>query len=172
MTAELKEYKIEPPAPKPEPASDQPYDSAADTQKHIDEVFFAIEEIQSKLQYRSEVHDQSKFKSPEKEAFDVLTPRLRGLTYGSEEYRASLREMQPAIDHHYAKNDHHPEHFADGINDMDLIQIVEMFCDWRAATLRHADGSLEKSIVHNRERFGISEQLAQILENTRRNLGW
>ena len=36
----------------------------------------------------------------------AITPRLRGLTYGSEEYRASLREMKPAIDHHLRTTSH------------------------------------------------------------------
>lgn len=154
------------------PPSTEPYDSTADTEAHILEVFFAIEKVRSALQRRSEIHDQSKLVSPEKEAYDIITPRLRGLTYGSGEYRASLREMKPAIDHHYAHNSHHPEHTPDGIAGMDLIDLVEMFCDWYAGTKRHADGSLEKSIPHNQERFGISPQLTQILENTRRNLGW
>lgn len=54
-----------------------------------------------------------------------------------------------------------------GIAGMTLIDLVEMFCDWAAAVQRHADGDLARSIEINRERFGISDQLAQILENTR-----
>jgi len=40
-----------------------------------------------------------------------MTPKLAGSTYGSEEYKAFLGQMKPALDHHYAVNDHHPEHF-------------------------------------------------------------
>lgn len=80
--------------------------------------------------------------------------------------------MKPALDHHYANNAHHPEHFPNGVNGMTLLDIVEMFCDWKAATERHADGSLARSIQINRERFGISDQLAEIMENTRREMNW
>jgi hypothetical protein len=52
------------------------------------------------------------------------------------------------------------------ISDMTLVDIVEMFCDWFASSQRHADGNILKSITHNKERFGINEQLSTILENT------
>jgi hypothetical protein len=104
--------------------------------------------------------------SPEKEAFDELTPKLADLTYGSEEYRATLREMKPAIDHHYAHNSHHPEHYPNGIAGMNLLDIVEMFCDWKAASLRHTNGDFRRSLEINRTRFNVSDQLASIFENS------
>jgi hypothetical protein len=47
-----------------------------------------------------------------------------------------------------------------------------MLADWRAATERHADGSLVKSLRIQKERFGISDQLDQILWNTARHFRW
>ena len=47
------------------------------------------------------------------------------------------------------------------------LDVVEMFCDWKAATERHADGNLERSIEINRERFKMSDQLVAIFQNTR-----
>ena len=41
-----------------------------------------------------------------------------------------------------------------------------MICDWKAATLRHNDGNLLKSIETNARRFGYDEQLKQIFINT------
>jgi hypothetical protein len=41
-----------------------------------------------------------------------------------------------------------------------------MFFDWKAATERHADGDIFKSILINEKRFGISEQLVRIMQNT------
>ena len=41
-----------------------------------------------------------------------------------------------------------------------------MFCDWYAATMRHADGDIMKSIDINEERYGINPQLSQIFRNT------
>jgi hypothetical protein len=104
------------------------------------------------------------------ELFADLTPQLATMTYGSEEYQASLDALKPALDHHYASNRHHPEHFNNGVNDMTLVDIIEMFCDWKASTLRQNDGNLLKSIETNAERFNIEGQLKQILLNTARML--
>ncbi|GAA2159282.1 hypothetical protein [Glycomyces lechevalierae] len=49
---------------------------------------------------------------------------------------------------------------------------IEMLADWKAATERHADGDLARSLEIQKDRFGISDQLAQILENTAREMGW
>jgi hypothetical protein len=142
------------------------YDSTNDTQEHITQVRKRLHAIIAGLHDRADLHDLSKLSSPEKEAYDALTPRLAGLTYGSEEYRATLREMKPAIQHHYANNSHHPEHYEGGIDGMDLLDLVEMFCDWKAASLRHKDGDFVASLYINKERFGISDQLMHIFENS------
>ncbi len=49
---------------------------------------------------------------------------------------------------------------------MTLMDLVEMFCDWWAATKRHDDGCIRRSIQINRKRFNIDEQLVKIFENT------
>lgn len=46
------------------------------------------------------------------------------------------------------------------------MDLVEMICDWKAASERHNDGNIRKSIEHNAERFGMSPQLTRIFENT------
>lgn len=142
------------------------YDSRQDTLDHISEVRARMDTAIDLLHARKVLHDKSKLESPEKEIFDAVTPRLRGLTYGSDEYKAQLAEMKVALDHHYANNSHHPEHYADGIRGMSLLDIVEMLCDWSAATTRHADGDLRKSIDINQKRFGYSDELRAILLNT------
>lgn len=150
----------------------EPYDSGRDTQDHIDIVRKYIFKCRDNLIRRSEVHDRSKLRSPEKPIFDVVTPKLKGLTYGSDEYRASLAEMGPALTHHYEHNSHHPEHYPDGINGMSLLDILEMLCDWKAATERHANGDYGKSLIINRERFLINSQTFQIIVNTAKELGF
>ena len=143
------------------------YDSTQDTLDHIAKVRQNLWEFTHELERRGQEHDASKLQSPEKEAFDEVTPKLRGLTYGSEEYKANIAKLGEALKHHYAVNSHHPEHYSNGIDGMTLLDVVEMFCDWKAATERHADGNLERSIEINRERFGMSDQLAAIFQNTR-----
>lgn len=155
----------------PTPTSEH-YDSAPDTLAHIAQVRELIETIVGQLRYRSAVHDASKLRDPEKTTFDIYTPKLRHSTYGSDEYKTFLAEMGSGLAHHYAENDHHPEHFPHGIADMDLIQITEMLCDWKAATLRHDDGSLARSIDQNAERFGYGIELHRLLWNTAQRLGW
>ena len=88
------------------------------------------------------------------------------MTYGTEEYKEALKDLDTALPHHYSKYPHHPEHFENGIDDMNLVDLLEMACDWLAATERHADGNIFDSINHNRKRFKMSKQLSRILWNT------
>ena len=141
-----------------------------ETQKHIEAVRKYIRFMIDKIDMRGVKHDASKLESPEVEVFAEYTPKLNSTTFASEEYYANLASMKPALDHHYAANRHHPEHFVNGINDMTLVDILEMFCDWKASTLRHNDGNLLKSIETNAERFHMDGQLKQILINTARML--
>lgn len=150
------------------------YDSTPDTQAHISKVYEAIRHVQFNLNRRALVHDESKLEEPEKSAFDQVTPKLKHLVYGSEEYRACLREMKPALDHHYQVNDHHPEHYGeDGVLGMSLMSIIEMLADWKAAGERHDPPTgLNQSIAYNSVRFKMPQYLTQILYNTTRELGW
>jgi hypothetical protein len=149
------------------------YDSRIDTLIHIQTVARYLHQVVEDLLARAEHHDASKLQTPEKEAFDIATPKLHGLTYGSEEYRAALREMKPAIEHHYSLNPHHPEFYGhDGIDGMSLVDLIEMLCDWKAATERHDDGDIKASLEHNEERFKIGGQLGMILRNTVDRFGW
>lgn len=55
---------------------------------------------------------------------------------------------------------------------MSLLDVIEMLCDWKAAGERHTDGSIERSLKVNRERFKISDQLHAILKNSAMEMGW
>lgn len=142
------------------------YDSTAETLKHIKMVNQFLIDFSVELLNRAKVHDDSKLESPEKELFDEMTPILEKVEYNSPEYKESLDKLKPALDHHYEVNSHHPQHYQNGINDMTLFDIVEMYCDWRAAVLRTKNGDMNKSIEINTERFNMSPQLAQIFKNT------
>jgi hypothetical protein len=137
-----------------------------DTFRHIERVRNLLTVCTIEILMRGAKHDQSKLVSPEVEYFTEYTPKLAACTYGSDEYKGYLQAIKPALDHHYANNRHHPEHHKDGVNDMNLIDILEMLCDWKAASERHNDGNIRKSIEINANRFGLSPQLTRILENT------
>jgi hypothetical protein len=195
----------------------------AETWKHIDLVMQLLAAAQIELMRRQFTHDRSKLLSPEVSTFTEYTPKLAGSTYGSTEYKQFLQEMKPALDHHYAKNRHHPEFHAKGysekvskmfaqieklermisdeeylstlvdsskidivntlqeqvkflkeqikistsrVSSMNLFDLLEMIIDWLAATKRHNDGDIQKSIEINGVRFDMSDQLVQIFYNT------
>ena len=137
-----------------------------DTFRHIERVRNLLNVMVMELLSRGEKHDQSKLETPEVELFTELTPKLADCTYGSPEYNEFKKQLGPALTHHYAKNRHHPEHWKRGIRDMNLIDLLEMFCDWKAASERHHDGNIRKSIAINGERFNMSPELIEIFENT------
>lgn len=148
------------------------YDSTADTLAHIREVNTRLIGVAKNILNRAEAHDFTKLIPPEKPLFDRMTPKLKGLEYGSEEYKESLRELQVALNHRYSTFDHHPEHYKDsaypfnGVGGMSLMALIEMLVDWKAASLRTADGSMFKSFKISIPRFQIKMPLAIALYNT------
>ena len=141
-------------------------DAKFKTMRHIETVRNYLNFCIRELLHRQESHDQSKLELFEVETFEKYTPLLRGCTYGSEEYKQFLKEMQPALENHYRNNRHHPEHFEGGITEMNLLDLLEMICDWQSSTMRHHDGDIYKSIEINQERFGYSNELKAIFRNT------
>lgn len=146
------------------------YDSTADTLKHVRRVQTLLAEFAAQLLARGAVHDDSKFSEAEKSHFDIATPKLKTLTFGTPEYAASLAELKPALDHHYAVNSHHPEHYPNGVDGMDLLDLVEMVLDWKAASERGATSALRLAPAF--DRFKISPQLQSIIRNTAERAGW
>ncbi len=123
--------------------------------------------VQYEILKRVITHDITKLQSPEVEMFAQMTHKLASLTYGSKEYTEQLEVMKTqALGHHYEHNRHHPEFFSNGVEGMNLFDILEMLIDWIAAVRRHDDGNIYDSIQHNIERFGLSSRLAIIMRNT------
>ena len=102
---------------------------------------------------RAWVHDLSKYSKEEAPYFAANLKALRATTYGTPAYGAALKKLRPALSHHYGANSHHPEHYAGECNDMSPLDLIEMICDWKAATRRHKDGSLANSFKVNEKRF-------------------
>lgn len=137
-----------------------------ETLKHIHEVRKNIFKLILSLNTRGEEHDKSKLESPESEIFAKYVDKLAETEYGSDEYKELLEKVKPAILHHYSKNRHHVEFHKNGIDDMDLVDLIEMLCDWLAATQRNRNGNIRKSIDINAEKYKISDQLKRIISNT------
>ena len=145
------------------------YNSEAETRKHIAQVGKYLLGVIQRLTFRIMFHDKSKLSKEEKPIFDKFTPKLKNATYGSKQYKKYLENMKPALNHHYAINRHHPEYFMkedryilnthSALGCMNLIDIIEMLCDWKSATLRHKNGDIYKSIDINQKRFGYTNEL-------------
>lgn len=148
------------------------YDSKQDTLDHIKKVRVFLDGVLDKIAQRAASHDRTKLLDPEKSMYDEYTPQLKDLTYGSDEYKAVLVKMGEALKHHYKWNKHHPEHWENGISDMSLLDLIEMVADWKAASMRHSNGSIVESLKINKERFGISDQLYEIIKNTVEEMDW
>lgn len=116
---------------------------------------------------RGEEHDNSKFGEDE---FPIIVASIADFQkhpYGSPEYDAMRLKYVNAFAIHHKKNRHHPEHFPEGVDGMTLMDLVEMLCDWKAASLRtRGDGTIQKSLAIASEKYKLSPQLIKILENT------
>ena len=123
---------------------------------------YLIKELRSSVSN----HDFSKLEPEEAPLFEKYCKKLKNITYNSEEYKKYLEELKPALNHHYKQNRHHPEHFENGISGMNLLDVLEMLCDWTAASTKQKEGNIFKSLEENQKRFNYSDDLKSILENT------
>lgn len=134
-------------------------------QKHIDRVRQLLDAASADLTKRGANHDASKLLPPEFELFDKYIALLPNVPYGSPTYNDMLVALEPALEHHYKHNRHHPQHFKDGLKAMALPDILEMILDWKAAGEQH-DGCIYRSIEMNQKRFGYGDELKRIFINT------
>jgi hypothetical protein len=142
----------------------------ADTRKHQQAVMKWMGRVIEDLLERMLVHDASKFADDEAPYYidPVYQLNTLGVPYGSDEYKRITKQMGKGWDHHKSVNDHHVEYFlpsADPFSKMNLLNLLEMVCDWMAASERIGNDPslpLERSLA----KFGMSEQLAMIIKNT------
>jgi hypothetical protein len=113
-------------------------------------------------------HDKSKFNEDEFPDAVKSSGEIRSTTYGTPEYDAMREKYMHLYAIHYKQNRHHPEFFENGILGMNLVDILEMVADWKAASMR-SGGSMENSVRIATEKFKISPDLVKILENTIRD---
>lgn len=154
---------------KPNPSREELLAERDATQDHRMKVYSIMQCLSNQLLVRGKNHDRSKLTDKELPYFAAATA-LKELPYGSKKYNDQISiksALRPALDHHYKNNRHHPEHHKNGIEDMNLIDILEMLSDWLAAGLRHGpDHNIFNSINVNRYRFRIKKDLAKIMWST------
>lgn len=140
---------------------------ALDYIQHIQWVMEGLAACQVALGKRALTHDRSKIvPGMERDIYAQVVPQFASVVFGTPEHKAVGDKLGSAWDHHLRHNRHHPEHHSNGINDMSLIDLLEMVCDWKAAGLRKETGGLENSLKTLQAHHGIEPQLAAILRNT------
>jgi hypothetical protein len=123
--------------------------------------------IQKEMMKRMASHDNSKLSPIEIEGFVEKSPELKKMEYGSPEYFKSLESFKEVLKHHYDNNRHHPEHFGDaGVSGMNVIDLLEMICDWSASSQRMATKDFFSGLPVQKDRFNLDPQLYSIIVNT------
>ena len=142
------------------------YDSSYDTNIHRKYVSESMKVIINELMHRALSHDMSKLTEPEKSCHDKYVPLLKNTTYGTPEYDQVKKQMEDeGLKHHFEVNRHHPEHFPNGISDMTLVDLIEMFVDHYSASLRSNTDYLKGELA-NRDKYSYPPELMSIFANT------
>jgi hypothetical protein len=141
-------------------------------ENHIPRVKQFLQIFEYLLKTRGKNHDNSKSQKYEVELLTKGYNKLKPLPLGSKKYKETIKEMEPALIHHYKQNTHHPEYFGklNGVNSMNLLDIIEMLCDWKAIAMNSTPQDFNHNITINCKKYNISPQLQQILLNSIRLL--
>ena len=143
-----------------------------DTIMHISEVQENLAEIRVDLEKRGIAHDRSKFTPEEFDSFVKTRPKFKKANYGSKEYQECVNQIKPAIDHHYNNNRHHTGFHEKGFQDMNLLDILEMLADWKAASRRSPDLTFEDSLPKAFKKYNIPENMQKHIIATLKYLKW
>lgn len=131
---------------------------------HVRSVQEKMGKITTLLEERAERHDESKLQEPELSGWKQmdLEPRY---PYGSPEYKDKMKRYNWLFRMHYSKNSHHPEFYDNDLSEMDLLDLIEMICDW--VSYGYVDKNKAYSTFEQQlQRFKFPEYLNRILENT------
>lgn len=137
------------------------------TTAHIERVNHLLNDAANELVRRGADHDRSKFSEEELgplARIEALIAKEGNAPFGSEEYERRRQMLAPMLKHHYEHNTHHPEHYDHGVDGMDLFDLIEMFFDWKAASERGQESTMNLDAAC--KRFYIHDQLRSILFNT------
>lgn len=143
------------------------------TYAHVNRVSELLGEAAIELIKRGARHDRSKFEPVELDPLQRmqdLIDKEGQAPYGTEEYKRRTALLGDMLQHHYANNTHHPEHFVNGVAGMDLFDLIEMFFDWKAASERGEESAMNLS--YSVKKLEIPTMLESILVNTAYNLGY
>jgi len=138
--------------------------------RHKVYVFFFILKACRALIVRGLKHDLSKFSKEEFEYVYILSTKGGGVKFGSKQYYSLVDSIMPAKLAHSSRNSHHPEYYDGKIERMTHLDIIEMQCDWAAASKR-SGGSLSNSMIINSKKYNISSLMQQKLRKDMIEIG-
>ncbi len=128
--------------------------------RHRDFVRLALLSVIQDIERRSLTHDASKMLDDEFAGFARINAIARVNKFGSEEYKASMKQEKAVINLHFSRNSHHPERpkllgeraeTERGLPDdftywnardsvrMTFLDVIEMVCDWWGARKGYGD---------------------------------
>jgi hypothetical protein len=123
--------------------------------------------ISQEIQRRATNHDNSKLSLVDEfEGLCEINYIAREQGFGSPAYQESLKSEM--IRHHWATNDHHPEHFGN-IERMGLFQIIEMVCDWKAVSIQKSL-DFDKMLEEQQARFIFAPEQVYLIKLIAREL--
>ena len=136
--------------------------------RHRDFVRLALLCVIHDIEKRSLTHDASKRLDDEFFGFARINAIARVNKFGTEEYKASMKQERATIDLHFSRNSHHPERplllgeaaedrrglpddftywaARDGAR-MTFLDVIEMVCDWWGARKGYGDSRPWKESV-------------------------
>jgi hypothetical protein len=145
---------------------EEKYSSIPDTMAHKRNIENVLGVLIEELKIRMDTHDNSKLVEPELSCYDKYIPMLQKTKYGTSEYFKVKKAMEEeGLKHHFAENRHHPEHWNNDISRMTLVDLVEMFADHYAASLKSDTGFISGETT-NAERYKYPDTLLKIFLNT------
>lgn len=142
------------------------------TEKYIREHIHRVQKrmyiLINELYRRCETHDRSKLGDEERDGWEAMDNEPR-YEYGSEEYFKKVERYKWLLDRHYSnrENRHHPEHFGEWWqSEMDILDLVEMICDWCAYKEEISADQAFDTIETQIKRFNVPKPIEDILKNT------
>lgn len=138
---------------------------------HQHHVGTLMRRMSNDLRSRGNRHDISKFSGieatiggmnyEEYSKINVLHPNASDVQEYTEKTKAALIE-------HYKLNDHHIEHFENGLSDMSLVQLAELICDSVAHLTERGYTPTECvcEIENQFKKYESSDEIVSIVKNT------
>ncbi len=124
--------------------------------RHIMTVQSLLRHLSRRLLERADKHDLSKLAPDELGGMIEIDAIADQYGLNSPEYKESL--SGGAIQLHYKRHSHHPEHHPNGVEDMNIFDLIEMVCDWKAANVLRGHPEWYASVEMMAKRLDLSSE--------------